>query len=148
MLCVFLFGTNVRSYFVLKGRLPNRSSMGRLFSRSSAKLSHSLKVSEHRRNTPKSAQNRSESLCAGRWVQCRIFWAWFGFALGPHPARNRRFPTGSLQVVGALLAQPRKLLAPIQQHFHNLMYLSSQLGFVCEALSSSVLLQSGLKPAF
>ncbi len=31
----------------------------------SAELPHSLKVSDRRRNTPKSAQNRSESLCAG-----------------------------------------------------------------------------------
>ena len=31
----------------------------------SAELSHSLKVSDRRRNTPKSVQNRSESLCAG-----------------------------------------------------------------------------------
>ena len=73
----------------------------------SAELSRSLKVSDRRRNTPKSGQNRSESLCAGLWVPCRIFWAWFGPALGPNPARNRIFPAGSLKVVGALLAQPR-----------------------------------------
>ncbi len=30
-----------------------------------AELSRSLKVSDRRRNTPKLAQNRSESLCAG-----------------------------------------------------------------------------------
>ena len=54
----------------------------------SAELSHSLKVSDRRRNTPKSAQNRSESLCVGLWVPCRIFWAWFDPALGPNPARN------------------------------------------------------------
>ena len=62
-------------------------------------------VSDRRRNTPKSGQNRSESLCAR--TPCRVFWAWFGIALGPIPARNRRFPAGSLKVFGALLAQPR-----------------------------------------
>ena len=72
----------------------------------SAELSHSLKVSDRRRNTPKSVQNRSESLCVGLGVPCRIFWVWFDPALGPNPARNRRFPTGSLKVFGALLAQP------------------------------------------
>ncbi len=55
---------------------------------------------------PKPVQNRSESLCAGSWVPCRIFWAWFGPALGPNPVRNCRFPAGSLEVFGALLAQP------------------------------------------
>ena len=73
----------------------------------SAELSHSLKVSDRRRNTPKSAQNRSELGCAGLWVPCRICWAWFGPALGPNPVRHRRFPAESLQVFGALLAQPR-----------------------------------------
>ena len=34
----------------------------------------SLKVSDRRRNTPKSGQNRSESLCAGLWAPCRVFW--------------------------------------------------------------------------
>ncbi len=77
--------------------------------RSSAKLSHSFIVSGRRRNTPKSDQNRSESLCAGLWVSCRIFWVWFGPALAPNPARNRRFPAGSLNIFGALLAQPRQL---------------------------------------
>jgi hypothetical protein len=52
-------------------------------------------------------QNHSESLCAALWVPCRICWAWFGPALGPNPARNRRFPAGSLKVVRDLLAQPR-----------------------------------------
>ncbi len=69
-------------------------------------LSHSLTVSDRRRNTPKSAQNRSESLCAGVRAPCRIFWAWRGPALGPNPARNPRFPAGSLKVFGALVAQP------------------------------------------
>ncbi len=41
-------------------------------------LSHSLNFSDRHRNTPTSVQNRSESLCAGVWVPCRIFWAWFG----------------------------------------------------------------------
>ena len=65
-----------------------------------------LENSDRRRNTPKSGHNRSESLCAGLWAPCRVFWAWFGPALGPNPARNRRFPAGSLKVFGALLAQP------------------------------------------
>ncbi len=72
----------------------------------SVELYHSLKVWDRRRNTPQSAQNRSESLCAGLWAQCRVFWAWFGFALGPHPVRDRRFPAGSLKVFGVILAQP------------------------------------------
>ncbi len=55
----------------------------------SAELPHSLKVSDRRHNTPKSALNRSESLCSSLWAPCRIFW-------GPNPARNRRFPAGSL----------------------------------------------------
>jgi hypothetical protein len=58
----------------------------------------------------KSAQHRSESLCAGLWAPCRIFWAGFGPAFGPasgpNPARNRRFLAGSLKVFGALTAQP------------------------------------------
>ncbi len=29
-------------------------------------------------DAPKSAQNRSESLCAGLWVPCRILGAWLG----------------------------------------------------------------------
>ncbi len=41
--------------------------------RVSAKLSHSLNVSDHCGNTPKSSQNRSESLCAGLWVPRRVF---------------------------------------------------------------------------
>ena len=57
-------------------------------------------------NTPKPVRNRSESVCAGLWAPCRIFWAWFGPALGPNPARKRRFPARSLKVFGALLAQP------------------------------------------
>ncbi len=57
----------------------------------SAELSRSSKVSDRRRNTPKSAQNRSESLCAGLWVPCRIFWVWFDPALCPNPVRTRRF---------------------------------------------------------
>ncbi len=72
----------------------------------SAELSHTLKVSDLRRNTPKSVQNRSESLCRGLWAPCRSFWAWFGPALGPNPARNRGFRAGSFKVFGALLAQP------------------------------------------
>ncbi len=34
-------------------------------------------------------------------------WAWFGPAFGANPARNPRFPAGSLKLVGAFLAQPR-----------------------------------------
>jgi hypothetical protein len=75
---------------------------------SSAELSHSLKASDRRRNTPKSAQNRSGSSCTGLWAPCRIFGAWFGPALAPNPARNRTLPAGSLKVVGALLAQPKR----------------------------------------
>ncbi len=67
-----------------------------------AEPSHSLRVSDRRPNTPKSAQTRAESLCAGLWVTCRIFLAWFGPVLGPSPGRNRRFPAGSLQVFGPL----------------------------------------------
>ncbi len=63
----------------------------------SAQLSHRLRVSDRRRNTPKWAQKRSE---------CRVCWAWFGFAVGPNPVRNLTFPAGSLKVSGALLAQP------------------------------------------
>ncbi len=73
---------------------------------SSAELSHFLKVSDRRRNTPKSAHYRSESLCAG--LPCRIFGVWFGQVLGPNPVRNRRFLAGSLKVFGALVAQPSK----------------------------------------
>ncbi len=50
-----------------------------------AELSHGLKVSDRRRNTPKSVQNPSESLCAGLWVPCRVFWVGFGPALGRNP---------------------------------------------------------------
>ncbi len=59
-------------------------------------------TTDRRRNTPKSAQNRSESLSPGLSVPCRVFWAWFGAALGPKPVRNRRFPAGSLKVFRAL----------------------------------------------
>jgi hypothetical protein len=55
---------------------------------------------------PKSGQNRSESLCAGLWAPCRVFWVWFGLALGTIPARNRRFLAGLLKVFGSRLAQP------------------------------------------
>ncbi len=46
--------------------------------RGSAKLSHSSKVSDRRRDTPKSAQNLSESLCAGLWASC-LGLVWPGF---------------------------------------------------------------------
>ncbi len=75
----------------------------------SAELSHSFKVSSRRRrrrNTQKSAQNLSESLCVVLWVPCRIFWVWFCPALGPIPVRNRRYPAGSFKVFGVLLVQP------------------------------------------
>ncbi len=72
-----------------------------------SELSSSLEVSDRRRNTPKAVQIRSESLCAGLWVLCRIFWAWFGPVVGPNPARNRRLPDEFLKVFGALLAQPK-----------------------------------------
>ena len=65
----------------------------------SAELSHCLRASDRRRNTPISGQNRSESLRAGLWVSRRIFSAWSGPALSPKPVRNRRFPAGSLKSV-------------------------------------------------
>jgi hypothetical protein len=74
----------------------------------SVELSHILYVSDPRRNTHKSAQNRSKSLCGGLWVPCRIFSAGFGPVVGPDSLRNRRFPAGSLKVVGALVAEPSR----------------------------------------
>ncbi len=50
-----------------------------------AELSHSFKVSDRR------LQKRSESLRAGLWVPCRVFWDGFGPALGPNSIRNPRF---------------------------------------------------------
>ncbi len=82
----------------------------------SAELSRSLKVSDRRRNTPKSGQNRSESLFAGVWAACRIFWAWFGAVLGPIPVRNRRFPAGSLTVAWALLTPPHEQYPPLKPY--------------------------------
>ncbi len=87
--------------------------------RNSAELSHSSKGSGRRRNTPTSAQNRSESLCAALWIVCRIFWAWFGPALGQIPIRNRRFPAGSFPVFGALVARPRNVLNEIPAAVKN-----------------------------
>ncbi len=58
-----------------------------------------MKFAYRRRNTTKSGQNRSESLGAGLWVPCRLFWAWFG-------ARKRRFPARSVKMCGPLLPQP------------------------------------------
>ncbi len=52
---------------------------------------------------PKAVQIRSESLCANLRAPRRIFWAWFGPALGPNPARKRRFPAGFLKAFGAKL---------------------------------------------
>ncbi len=46
------------------------------------KTFHRLKLPDRRRDTPESAQTRSESLCASLWVPCRIFWAWFCPTLG------------------------------------------------------------------
>ncbi len=68
----------------------------------SAELAHSLQVWDRPRNTPKRVQNRSESLCAGWWAPCRVFGTGFGPALGSNPARNRRFPAGSLKRCEAL----------------------------------------------
>ena len=82
--------------------------MGFGFENYLAELSHILEVSDRRRNTPNLDRNRSESLCAGLWVSCRIFWAWVGPALGPNLVR--RLPAGSLKVIGALLAQPSGFL--------------------------------------
>ncbi len=70
--------------------LPGRKSIFR----AGFRLASSLEVSDRRRNTPKSAQNRSESLCAGPWVPRRVFWAWSP-SLGQNLARIRRFPAGS-----------------------------------------------------
>jgi hypothetical protein len=67
----------------------------------SAELSHNFKVSDRRRSTPTSGQNRSESLCAGLSAPCRVFSASSGPVLGSIPARSRRFPAGSLKVFGA-----------------------------------------------
>ncbi len=75
----------------------------------SAQLSRNFNVYVRRRNTRKSGQHRSDSLCAGLRVQCRVFWVWFGPPLGQNPARNRRFPAGSLEVFGALSAQLRQV---------------------------------------
>jgi hypothetical protein len=55
---------------------------------------------------PNRPRIRSESMCAGLWVPCRISWVWFGPALGQNPARNRRFSARSLKVFGAMFAQP------------------------------------------
>ncbi len=77
------------------------------FSPSWTRLSSlTVKVSDRRRDTPESAQNRSDSLCADLWVPRQIFWAWFGPALGPTPARSQRFLAGSFKFVRSLLAQP------------------------------------------
>ncbi len=64
----------------------------------SAELSHSLKVSDRRRNTPKSDQNRSGSLCTGLWVPCQIFLAWIDPAVGQNPIRNPTFPARVLKI--------------------------------------------------
>ena len=57
-----------------------------------------LKVSDRRRNKPKSIHKFSESLCAGLWVPCWLFWVWLGPVLGLNPARNLRFPAGSFNI--------------------------------------------------
>ncbi len=80
------------------------------FSIPSAGQSHSLKVSDRRRNTPKSVQIRPDSLCAGLWVPCRIFGAWSGPALGPNPARHRIFVR--VWGFGARLASPHRMGNP------------------------------------
>ncbi len=73
-----------------------------------------LTVSDRRRNTLTSAQNRSESLCAGLWAPCRVFWAWFGVALRLIPVRNRRYPAGSLKVFPGLFSSAELWLsAPV-----------------------------------
>ena len=64
-------------------RLRHYGPYARSSSIFSAELSHSLKVSDCRRNTLTSGQNRSESLCAGLWAPCQVLWAWFVPALGP-----------------------------------------------------------------
>ncbi len=81
-----------------RGR-PGRQA--RIFPGSSTELI----ISHRRRNTPQWAHNRSESLCAGLWVPCRIFLVWFGPALGPTPNRSRRFPAESLNIFGALFGR-------------------------------------------
>ena len=67
-----------------------------------ASAAHNLKVSDRRRNRPTSAQNRSESLCVGLRVPCRICWARFGQTSGADRVRSRRFPAGSLKISGPL----------------------------------------------
>ncbi len=80
-------------------RTPEAGRAGHNTELNSSELSHSFKVSDRPRNTPRSGQNRSESLCAGLWAPCRVFGAWFGLAFGPNPVRNQRFPAGSLKSV-------------------------------------------------
>ncbi len=94
----------------------------------SAELSHSLKVADRRRDRPKSGQIRSESLCDGLWAPCLIFWFWFGPALDPNPARNRRFPVGSLNVFEALLAQPSGCASPLNFNPTRLHWCSRLCG--------------------
>ncbi len=84
------------------------SSTAELVLQNLTELSHSSKFANRRRNTPKSDHNRSESLCAGLWVPCRVLRAWFGPACGPNPARSRRLLAGSLKFVGALFELSRK----------------------------------------
>ncbi len=68
----------------------------------SAELSHSLEVSDRRRNTPKSGQNRSELVCASLWAPSADFWfgfVQFGTDLGPKSAISVRIPeNGSVRI--------------------------------------------------
>ncbi len=95
-------------------------------------FSHSFIFFDRRRDTAKSAQNHSESLSAGLSVPCRICFAWFGPALGLNPARNRRFPAGSLQIFEALVAQPSLEPQPTGVRTHSIRSCArSWNGFGC-----------------
>ncbi len=72
------------------------------------------------RTSLKHAEIGPESLCAGLWAPCRVFWFWFGPASGPNPVRNRRCPAGSFKVFGALY------LLSDKQPFYILVFGSGQ----------------------
>ncbi len=88
-----------RSGRLLCGVSHSPSSTKRLSQLSHLTVQKLRIVVETRRNRPK---NRSEPLSASLRVPCRIFWAWFGPALGPNPTRHRSSPAGSSKVFGAL----------------------------------------------
>ncbi len=65
--------------------------------RGSAELFRNLKVSDRRRII--GPEPFGIFVCRSV-AQCRVFWACFGFGLGPNPVRNRIFVAGSLKVSG------------------------------------------------